>query len=148
MSTTHPHPSRSAPSAPHACGLGASHGASHGDSHRGGAKYGPATRLDYEKFNHCHGFTRAVYSDAELGKLLPRMTFAWMKAHEAAFAPTSVAWVDKADGFSFVRRGKVGGGKEDLTAAQREAIERACWCADDCYSAVIGKEHTLAGLSP
>mmetsp|Transcript_16251 Transcript_16251/g.46814 ORF Transcript_16251/g.46814 Transcript_16251/m.46814 type:complete len:108 (+) Transcript_16251:2309-2632(+) len=88
------------------------------------------------------------YSDAELGKLLPRMTFAWMKEHEAAFAPTSVAWVDKADGFSFVRRGKVGGGKEDLTAAQREAIERACWCADDCYSAVIGKEHTLAGLSP
>ena len=59
------------------------------------------------------------YSDAELGKLLPRMTFAWMKEHEAAFAPTSVAWVDKADGFSFVRRGKVGGGKEDLTAAQR-----------------------------
>jgi len=88
------------------------------------------------------------YSDAELGKLLPRMTFAWMKAHEAAFAPTSVALVDKGDGFSFVRRGKVGGGKEDLTAAQREAIERACWCADDCYSAVIGKEHTLAGLSP
>ena len=87
-----------------------------------------------------------AHTEAQLTALLPRMTFEWMKTNERAFAPTSVAWVDKGDGFSFVRQGKVGGAKDDLTPAHCDAIEQACWLARDRYRAVIRKEHTLAGL--
>ena len=75
---------------------------------------------------------------------LSRMDFAWMKANEERFAPRSVAWLDKGDGFSFVRQGKVGGGKLDLSAEQREAIERSCWRADDRWSALVGEGAPLS----
>ena len=70
---------------------------------------------------------------------LSRMDFAWMKAHEERFSPRSVAWLDKGDGFSFVRQGKVGGGALDLSAEQREAIERSCWRAEDRWSSLVGE---------
>ena len=87
---------------------------------------------------------------AELtARCLSRVDFAWMKAHEERFAPRSVAWLDKGDGFSFVRRGEVGGAKLDLSAEQREAIERSCWRADDRWSALVGGEgRVLRGIGP
>lgn len=33
-----------------------------------------------------------------------------MKANLPKFAPTSVSWIDKGDGFEFVRNGRVGDG--------------------------------------
>ena len=79
---------------------------------------------------------------------LSRMDFAWMKAHEERFSPRSVAWLDKGDGFSFVRQGKVGGGALDLSTQQREAIERTCWSADDRWSPLVGEGRVLRGIGP
>ena len=54
---------------------------------------------------------RIELSDAELATILPRLDVGYMKTHIARFEPKSVAWVEKGDGFQFVRKGEVGGGK-------------------------------------
>eukprot|EP00967_Tisochrysis_lutea_P131079 scaffold227466_cov32-Tisochrysis_lutea.AAC.1 len=60
-----------------------------------------------------------------------------MKANVGQFAPKSVAWVDKGDGFQFVRRGRVGDG---------EAIYRGNECAKRYFRMLLGPngEHVPA----
>jgi len=48
--------------------------------------------------------------EEELEAILPRLGFDYMKEHVAKFEPKSVAWLDKGDGFQFVRSGRVGDG--------------------------------------
>jgi len=45
-----------------------------------------------------------------------------MKANVAKFEPKSVSWVDKGDGFQFVRKGQVGASRELFTAAQEARL--------------------------
>jgi len=58
-------------------------------------------------------------------QVLPRVSFAWMKEHESMFVPRSVRWVDKGDGFTFIRRGKSGDAHQLLDDDHRAAIDTA-----------------------
>jgi hypothetical protein len=67
-------------------------------------------------------------SEGEMAELLPRLSVEYMKANVHLFEPKSVAWVDKGDGFSFVRKGAVGDGRrefgEDDERVFKEGFER------------------------
>ena len=59
----------------------------------------------------------------EVEALLPRLDVAYMKQHIAKFEPKSVAWVNKGDGFQFVRSGQVGESRSLFTAAHQELFD-------------------------
>lgn len=66
-------------------------------------------------------------SEAELReRVLPRVSFEYMKAHASAFTPVSVRWLDKGTGFEFIRKGRVGDSAELLSDEHRDAVERSC----------------------
>lgn len=43
-------------------------------------------------------------SEEEIEMLLPHFTIDSMKANLSKFNPTSVRWIDKGDGFTFIRK--------------------------------------------
>ena len=56
-------------------------------------------------------------TEAELADVLPRLSVDYMKANIDKFQPKSVEWINKGDGFSFVRKGNVGDGKKEFSEA-------------------------------
>ena len=54
----------------------------------------------------------------------------------ARYHPTSVEWLDKGDGFSFIRKGTVGDAAECLTPAQLAACREAA-DGDDAHAMAI-----------
>jgi len=56
----------------------------------------------------------ADLTDSELEDLLPRLSLEHMKKAIDKFEPRSVAWINKGDGFSFVRSGNVGDGEKEF----------------------------------
>ncbi|GMH74595.1 hypothetical protein TrRE_jg6679 [Triparma retinervis] len=50
----------------------------------------------------------------EMEDILPRLGIEYMKANIDKFEPKSVKWVNKGDGFSFVRKGAIGDGKKEF----------------------------------
>lgn len=62
-------------------------------------------------------------SESQLKACLPRFDFSYMKQHNTKFEPKSVRWVDKGDGFQFVRKGSSGDGQKELTAKQRKTFD-------------------------
>ena len=64
-------------------------------------------------------------TDEQLAAVVERTSFASMKANAARYHPTSVEWLDKGDGFSFIRKGTVGDAAECLTPAQLAACREA-----------------------
>ena len=75
-------------------------------------------------------------TDEQLAAIVERTSFASMKANAARYHPTSVEWLDKGDGFAFIRKGTVGDAAECLTPAQlaacREVVE-----GDDAHAMAI-----------
>lgn len=61
---------------------------------------------------------------AERDAVVERCTFAWMKAHEDRFA-TPVPAV-RGERAVMIRTGRQGSSRDELTAAQRDAIDRVC----------------------
>lgn len=53
-------------------------------------------------------------TDEELDEIVPRLSVKYMKDNIEKFEPRSVKWVDKGDGFSFVRKGNEGDGKKEF----------------------------------
>ena len=64
-------------------------------------------------------------TDEQLAAVVERTSFASMKTNAARYHPTSVEWLDKGDGFSFIRKGTVGDAAECLTPAQLAACREA-----------------------
>ena len=56
---------------------------------------------------HC----RIPITEDELAAILPRLDIKYMRENIDKFQPKSVEWLDKKDGFSFVRKGEVGDSK-------------------------------------
>jgi hypothetical protein len=68
---------------------------------------------------------RVDVTDEELAVILPRLDVGYMRKNIGAFEPKSCNWVEKGDGFQFVRKGEVGGGKALFTDGLHEARFRA-----------------------
>lgn len=64
-------------------------------------------------------------SEEEVERILPKLSVDWMKTNIDKFNPRSVRWLDKGDGFSFVRKGAIGDAENYLTAEQVERINKA-----------------------
>lgn len=54
--------------------------------------------------------------------VLSRTSFQFMQEHLHLFEPISVKWLDKGDGFRFIRQGTVGSASDTLSEAQLTAI--------------------------
>ncbi|GMH84555.1 hypothetical protein TrST_g1323 [Triparma strigata] len=62
-------------------------------------------------------------TDEELGDIIPRLSVTYMKANIDKFEPRSVKWVDKGDGFSFVRKGNEGDGKKEFSEEDETVLK-------------------------
>lgn len=60
-------------------------------------------------------------------RVLPRLTFGWMKAHAAQFEPRSVRWVERRadEPFHFLRKGQVGDAPNLLLPGMLERVDAA-----------------------
>ena len=55
--------------------------------------------------------------------ILPLLSVGYMKANINKFEPRSVKWIEKGDGFSFVRKGNEGDGKREFTEEDMKVFE-------------------------
>eukprot|EP00940_MAST-03C_sp_MAST-3C-sp2_P002991 g2991.t1 len=58
---------------------------------------------------------------------VPKVTFAYMKAHQEKFAPQSVKWrkaKKDEEAFTFIRKGRVGDGRAFLSNANNESFDK------------------------
>eukprot|EP01051_Picozoa_sp_SAG22_P005680 SAG22_NODE_344_length_11914_cov_6.665679_8_plen_349_part_00 len=60
--------------------------------------------------------------EAAVDSLLPKMDFAYMKAHKEKFHPKSVEWRENGDGWEFVNKGTVGAASAAFGPAEDEAF--------------------------
>ena len=60
----------------------------------------------------------------QVGAILPRLSFEYMKTHLDKFQPKSVQWLDKGDSFAFVRKGAIGDSK-NLFNSEHEQLFKA-----------------------
>ena len=61
---------------------------------------------------------------SQVDAIVPKLAFEHMKANNERFAPRSVRWRDRGDGFQFVREGRVGGSKALFNAEQMATLDR------------------------
>lgn len=68
---------------------------------------------------HC----RIEITDEELAECIPCFDISYMKQNNALFEPKSVKWVDKGDGFQFVRKGATGDHQTHFSEGQSEMFD-------------------------
>lgn len=83
---------------------------------------------------------RVELNQDQLRKILPKLSFDYMKSNIKKFEPRSVKWIKKNDGFSFVRKGEVGDAK-NLFSQKHETqfLEyfRNSQIPKSCYSKIV-----------
>jgi hypothetical protein len=85
---------------------------------------GDCLRVEYEAMKKDLGSTvrdvaahlgMEALSDEEVADMLPRLSVDYMKQNIDKYEPKSVKWVDKKDGFQFIRAGNVGEGRKSFS---------------------------------
>ena len=68
-------------------------------------------------------------TEPELGRVVERSSFAYMKAHESQFAPPELLGRPEGERARMVRRGKAGASDEALRPEQQAEVDRLCRAA-------------------